>query len=789
MILDLIRQADEKSKQSEDLLEEAKRLLELTKKCLSMEAQYLDQLPRQLIELNASIHEIEVKRSILTQVNPDYQKRYVDKCHEHALDLLKKSQELDGLFNATRDVADYALRAANAYKDIARAITEAEKAAKRAYEAAEKAYKFAVPDFDESLASRALAAKKLSYELLEKAYKLHDQEVQRLSLELAKRKQTIDELFASVKDLLSDLNAINAALKQLGDKNLMEQLLEIDAFLKGLFDRLAIISQRLEMLNNIIYGNLLPQYEQLLAVSQSSLGNMSQILDSARKDLLAAIKYGINAKLSLDKITKLEAQLDLDLDLLRRKIQLAHQEATSVRVSLMPSSATGVCERSYFVPASLSAQDVGASIGGFFVKDLSLIWSLHTEESESLLLFIGSKTSDDFISVEMYERHVRVVYNFNSFGAQVLTHPKTMDLNDNQLLSNDAWYKIQVLIGEDDTIKLSVKSMTKTHEPDSQQVSQRIKQYTSGTSTKLRITPYGEADIYFYVGGLPPTEEYSTPKQLRSNRLTGCLYDLTLNEQQIGLWNFKTNQGCDGCMEGPLESKDIAAYSFTGAQSYATAEQNRFYDRTRYMISMSVKTTDANGLLFLSISTLSNHYLSLFLSKGRIGLVIGKLNPHHSTYLGFSSGSLFDTAVKSQINNSSNQQALNVPIEHIIMTTKEYNTGKWFKLTAEKDQTRLILAVDDEYKEGNADEKLLALDMDSAFFGGVWPLVFARKQFANTSLEQSSFIGCIKDAQIETTPINLLKRQSYGVENGCPETRVITRQKLKQLLYPLPAGR
>lgn len=793
-ILALLKEAEDRRKESQNALDEAKRMLEITKKCLSDEALYLDQLPRQLTDLNNSIHEIEIKRSILTQVNPDYQKKYVDKCREHSDFLIKKSQELDGLFNATRDVADYALRAANVYKNIADAIDGAEKAAKRAFDAAEKAYKVAVPDFDESLADKAKKSKKLSLELLEKAKKLRDQDVQRLSLELAKRKQIIDQLFEDMKNLVNELDQINAGLKQLADKNFFEQLQEIDAFLKRLLERIAEIHKRLQLLSDIINNQLIPQFERLSAGSQSSLGNLSQVLDMTRKDLMAAIKYASNSKISLDKILKLEAKLDLDLDMLRRKIQLAHQEATSVHVSIMASPDTGVCTRSYFVPAVLSAED-GVSVGGFNVRQISLIWSLHHEETESLLLFIGSKSNDDFMSVEMYERHIRLVYNLNSYspsGIQVLTHPKTIDLNDKGLLSDETWYLITITVTNDEQIKLSVKSVPKAHERDTQQVSQRLTLNSEGSS-RLAVSPYGEADIHFYVGGLPPINEFSAPNQVKSNRLSGCLYNLALNDKQIGLWNFKTNLGCEGCMEGPLEVTDTATFSLTGMQSYATVSQSRFYDRTKYMVSMSAKTRDANSLLFVTLSESTNHYLSVFLKEGKVAYLIGKLSSTHINYLGLSSSSLFDYAMNAHLQhlnfNSTNQQQQNQPLEHIMVTSKEYNNDQWFKITAEKDSNRLVLAVEDEFKESVADDKLLTLDMDQVFFGGIWPIIRPKK-FANTSLEFTSYTGCLKDVQIETSPVDLLKRQSYGIETGCPGTKS-TRNLLRfnQVLYPLPAGR
>lgn len=798
LLLALLRDSEERARESQANLDEAKRLLELTRKCLSDEALYLDQLPRQLIELNNSIHDIEVKRSILTQVNPDYQSKYVDRCRDHKDLLVKKARELDGLFNATRDVADYAIRAANVYKNIILAIEEAEKAAKRAYDAAEKAYKVAVPDMDQSLADKARESKRKSMELLEKAKKLRDYEVQKLSLELAKRRQLIDQLMEMVKNLIKDLDQINAGLKQLADKNLFEQIGELDLILQRILERLADIFRRLEYLSDLIYNKILPQYEQLSAGSDSSLGNLTQVLENARKDLADAIKYAASSKISLEKLLKLEAKLDVDLDLLRRKIQLAHQEASSVHVSMMPSSDSGICTRSYFIPSILSAQEGGLSIAGFNLRKLSLTWSLHNEESESLLLFIGSKNGDEYLAIEMYDRHIRVVHNLRAYsptGSHLLTHPRLIELNDKGLLADETWYQITLSMGNDDQLKLNVSSFGNKKDRTGETVSQRLSLNSQGLS-RLQTSPYGEADLNFYVGGLPQAPEFTAPSEIKSSRLTGCLYDLTLNHQQLGLWNFKSNQGCEGCMEGPQEIRDTATFSFTGSNSYASLSQIGQYDRTFYSVSLSVKTSDTDSLLFLSFSETSNHYLSIFLRKGRVGLLIGKLNARQQTYLGLSSSSLFDHAMAAHLqalkSNNNSEQALITPIEHVILTGQEYNIGQWVKIVAEKDQNKLVLKVGNEYKESVIDDKLLTLEMDQVFFGGVWPMVRPKK-FSTSSIQFEPFAGCMKDIQIGTTPIDLLRRQSYGVDTGCSpqhsaRSLFFSSSTSHQVAYPLPAG-
>lgn len=61
-----------------------------------------------------------------------------------------------------------------------------------------------------------------------------------------------------------------------------------------------------------------------------------------------------------------------------------------------------------------------------------------------------------------------------------------------------------------------------------------------------------DRNSYFYIGGLPP-DIAEPPRQLQSRNFAGCLYELYIDGRKVGLWNFTTNIGCDGCKEGATE--------------------------------------------------------------------------------------------------------------------------------------------------------------------------------------------------------------------------------------------
>lgn len=113
------------------------------------------------------------KESELSRLLPEYKRKYVVEAQLHANNLWRQAQALFDQFNATRDVADHPLQAANAYKSIVEALKLARQAAEAADEAAETAYGRAYPGHvDLSLVEQAKASKKKSQDLLARAQQL-----------------------------------------------------------------------------------------------------------------------------------------------------------------------------------------------------------------------------------------------------------------------------------------------------------------------------------------------------------------------------------------------------------------------------------------------------------------------------------------------------------------------------------------------------------------------------------------------------------------------------------------
>lgn len=155
------------------------------------------------------------KESELSRLNPEFKRKYVIEAQIHANNLWQQAQSLFNQFNATRDVADHPLQAANAYKSIVEALKLARQAAEAAGEAAETAYGRAYPDdMDLSLVEQARISRERSRDLLVQSERLqvvvsnHKEQLkgERMALDsvetkLKKAKSINDETIANMDKL------------------------------------------------------------------------------------------------------------------------------------------------------------------------------------------------------------------------------------------------------------------------------------------------------------------------------------------------------------------------------------------------------------------------------------------------------------------------------------------------------------------------------------------------------------------------------------------------------------
>lgn len=164
-----------------------------------------------------------VKESELSRLNPEYKRKYVNAAQVHANNLWRQAQSLFNQFNATRDVADHPLQAANAYRSIVEALKLARQAAEAAGEAAETAYGRAYPDdMDLSLVEQARISRERSRDLLMQSERLqvvvsnHKEQLKgervkldSVELKLRKAKTSNDETINNMDKLPQGINFLS----------------------------------------------------------------------------------------------------------------------------------------------------------------------------------------------------------------------------------------------------------------------------------------------------------------------------------------------------------------------------------------------------------------------------------------------------------------------------------------------------------------------------------------------------------------------------------------------------
>ncbi|XP_035204465.1 laminin subunit alpha-1-like [Stegodyphus dumicola] len=662
-------------------LKEADDLLSKAKSAIIDGAVKFEYLPRLLRDLSNATDRLDEHRGILTHLNPLYKEKYVIPAQKHADQLESQSERLANLFLATKELSQFPLQAAKAYQNIVDAILAAELAAQEAETAAERAYRQAYPEVGDALTEQADKARAKSLQLLAEAQKLNDEKVPELEEKMQMRRNELEALSEDLAFGKRNNDLINRELDALptGLKDLLEDTANTARIAEGQANGAkAKVDDTLQRLEN----DLIPKFESIRAGTVGGLENLTRIIQQAREDTRAATKLADNADASARRVRKQHELTKLNLKELKDKILLARQKASSIKVGLT-SDSEGKCIRSYAAVTEPST-----------TNNIILNYATNSDQTDSLLFFIGSAKEEDFMAIEMVDRKIRFLWNVGG-GTQVITHEQKIETND-QLLKNERWFKIEAnRIGNIGT--LSVKRTPDGQKPDPLEV--------SGASpagyTKMDL----DSSSNFFVGGFP--DNFLAPSEVRASSFSGCLYEVLLDGKPVGLWNFVSSIGCDGCKEGATEDIDISAYEFQGGHSYAIVPQIPYYKKSDLYAILSFKTLNEDGLLFLSCNYQKGHFISLELRKGKV---------------------LYQLKMNGKI--------------HIrLETKKKYNTGQWIRVEAAREKF-----------EG---EELT---------GGV-PPNFTEERWPD--IKFTNFFGCMKDLQIDSTPIDLYRSSFYGMNVGC----------------------
>ncbi|XP_022258341.1 laminin subunit alpha-1-like isoform X2 [Limulus polyphemus] len=388
--------------------------------------------------------------------------------------------------------------------------------------------------------------------------------------------------------------------------------------------------------------------------------------------------------------------------------------ASSLKVSLTTDK-NGKCVRSYQPQIRPST-----------TNNIILNYALNKKDDrDSLLFYLASTVSDDFMAIEMVNRKIHFLWNAGG-GTQVLKHGHTLQVNDEQLSKEEYWYIIEVnRIGNLAT--LTVKSASKKAEPDHN----KVQGHSSLEFTKMSLN----SSSHFFIGGIPSSVK--VPGQVKTRSFAGCLYEVRLDGNRVGLWNFITNYGCSGCKEGVTGQVDASKYMFKGG-GYAIHRQIKNYPYYEHTITLKFKTFDENALLFFTSNPQKGQFVSLELRSGKI-VYQASVGPTTSRL--------------------------------IVSTTKSFNNGYLTRTTIQRRGNKVYLLANNSIIEGKADDwkknDKIELNLSTKMYYGGVPPNFSASSWPDVVFQ--GFHGCMSGLQIGSTVVNLLNAEAYNLLPGCED--------------------
>ncbi|XP_076577630.1 laminin subunit alpha-1 [Chaetodon auriga] len=398
----------------------------------------------------------------------------------------------------------------------------------------------------------------------------------------------------------------------------------------------------------------------------------------------------------INPLSVLGETLSRNLSDIRELINQARRQAASIKVAVQVD---GDCVRSY-KPQIQSSN----------FNTLSLI--LKTSRPDNLLFYLGSNTTVDFLAIEMHDGKVSMVWDAGS-GSTRLEFPG-LDITNNR------WSRINAT-------RFGTHGSLSVHQLESESAPlPAVTTMSPGLSRVLDI----DRNTVIHIGGLGTDTQ--RPTMLRSSTFHGCLGEGTLNEKNIGLWNYNSREGeCGGCFSSP--QAEGTSFHFDGSGFSLVQKSLR---ATSTSIVLLFKTLSPGGLLLYLASNNTRDFLSMELVEGHVRLTFD-----------LGSGAL------------------------ILTSNRKYNTGVWYKITLQRNKRKgylSIMAADQSSEKevleaespGTASD-LNRSDLDPIYIGGLPASRPIRRQVVSRS-----YVGCIKNVEIARSNFDLL-RDAFGVRKGC----------------------
>ncbi|XP_065226738.1 laminin subunit alpha lam-3-like [Planococcus citri] len=676
--------------------------------------------------LKELIRLVEEKEGILFNLNPTYADRYVNPAIEHARVLLNRAKNYVSLFAATKQDADIALGASTAYRRIVDAYNESRQALNAVNKAIDelrsKQMSTSITEKAGSMEEKSrqlktLAAMELSdVNLLQKQLEYQQKYVHLVEKNL----QEIVKNVTNISDQLININRTKEAIRRMNESlEMYKNSIEIpdDVYEKMFYVQDNIndeIKPKLQRIKNYGEINIKPTDEMKIKEIEEATMEMSTRLNSLKTSFNKRTKY----------FEKWNSTVASQLAALRSKIEQAKHIANGVHVSLSSKNGQELCMRSY------QSKYLKPSITNY----ISITYAISSHHRDSLLFYLSSSTSGDFLAVEMINRKIRFVWDVGG-GPTELIHPLHIQ-TAGDLQKDQHWYKIEIRrianVG-----KLSVRPVTSNSALNGSPVTNSS---VSGWS-RLDISTN---DLIWIGGSGKPVSPYLLSKQ---NGLIGCLSQVIFDNKLVGLWNFKSETvgSCVACVEGTEEIIEDDSYHFTGdGYSVLKGHGSSVYNKYVFTASFNFKTYDENAVLFYAVASKPEQFISITMKDGRVLVQIG-----------------YREDLKLEIR-----------------TTNRYTTGNWTHVEMvrqydrKKKLEKVALKVGSELKEGipapssPAQNDIPDLSTPQFFIGGSPP------GFETIVPLPGPFLGCISDVQINQEAYNLLRGQYWGVQKACSNTPV-----------------
>ncbi|XP_062847310.1 laminin subunit alpha-1 [Trichomycterus rosablanca] len=612
---------------------------------------------------------------------------------DHAQALFREAQAMNSTLSGVREASVNATSVFRSGLDISATIQQAEALAISSDQDASSALNLTLHS-NQSLTEMSKQAVQKSLKILDNSAVLKNM-TEGLALNISDVYSRISRVKAGVHNFSQLLPEALSNLGKLGNGS-RSQVLEVK---QQVVKAEASLQKAVEELED--YQMKLEKSSSAISLANSSANFVNAMVEDSERTASAAESKLKEAQLETDRLYDrlkplqlLGENLSKNLSEIREMINQARMQAASIKVAV---SADRNCVRAYKPEITSSNFN-------------TLTLTVKTSEPDNLLFYMGSSLSVDFMALEM--RHGKVAFLWDSGSGHAKLEYPSVQINNNK------WHRINATrFGRHGT--LTVQQLDSEPMPP-------VKATAPGSSTVMDV---GKS-TWVFVGGLSGQVKKSPAVTI--THFKGCMGEASLNEKNIGLWNYAEREGnCRGCFMRP-QAEDTSFY-FDGS-GYSVVEKS--LRSTSTGIVMFFKTLSPNGLLLYLASNGTRDFLSIELVEGKV---------HMTFELG--SGPL------------------------MLTSTKAYNTGVWYKIALQRNKRKGYLSImtadnpsEREVMEaespGTASD-LNRSDLDPIYIGGLPASRPIRRQVV-----ARSYVGCIKNVEIARTNFDLLI-EAYGVKKGC----------------------